>query len=82
MSKSLLILFAKNPELGKVKTRLAATLGDEKAFAIYHKLLSYSIEITQDLKFNKAVFYSDYMDREDKWNDAIYQKFVQKGTDL
>ena len=37
---------------------------------------------TQDLKFNKAVFYSDYVDREDKWNDAIYQKFVQKGTDL
>jgi len=82
MSKSLLILFAKNPALGNVKSRLAATLGDVKAFAIYHKLLSYTIEITQDLKFDKAVFYSDYVDTEDKWSNSTYQKFTQHGTDL
>ena len=40
MSKSLLILFAKNPELGKVKTQLAKTIGAERALNVYKKLLS------------------------------------------
>jgi glycosyltransferase A (GT-A) superfamily protein (DUF2064 family) len=33
--KQLLILFYRNPELGKVKSRLAAAVGEERALAIY-----------------------------------------------
>lgn len=33
-----LIIFIKNPVLGKVKTRLAATVGDVKAFEVYKEL--------------------------------------------
>ncbi|MGB2152761.1 MAG: glycosyltransferase, partial [Flavobacteriaceae bacterium] len=40
MGKELLLIFTKNPQLGKVKTRLAKTIGDEKALFIFNKLLS------------------------------------------
>lgn len=82
MNKSLLIIFAKNPILGKVKTRLAATIGDDQALAIYYFLLSHTIEVTADLKVDKAVFYSDFIDTEDKWSNSVYEKFVQVGKDL
>jgi len=36
------IVFVKNPELGKVKTRLAASVGDEKALEIYKELLGHT----------------------------------------
>ena len=38
-SKNLLLIFTRNPELGKCKTRLAATVGDENALEIYKFLL-------------------------------------------
>ena len=34
-SKKALIIFTRNPELGKVKTRLAKSVGDESALEIY-----------------------------------------------
>ncbi len=36
-SGSLLIIFTKNPEPGLVKTRLARSIGDEKALEVYEK---------------------------------------------
>ncbi len=39
MNDQALIVFAKNPIIGKVKTRLAKHLGNEKALAIYQELL-------------------------------------------
>ena len=35
-----LLVFARVPELGKVKTRLAAAIGDERALAVYQALLA------------------------------------------
>lgn len=34
-----LLVFARLPELGQVKTRLAATIGDERALAVYEAML-------------------------------------------
>ena len=42
MNDSLLMTFVKNPILGTAKTRLAASVGDEKALEIYKFLLQYS----------------------------------------
>jgi len=80
--KSLLIIFYRNPELGKVKTRLAATLGDAKALAIYLYLAAHTRTITENLALDKAVFYSHYVDTEDNWNNDLYQKHIQSGIDL
>ncbi len=42
MSEALMI-FVRNPELGKVRTRLAATTGQEKALEIYQGLLAHTL---------------------------------------
>ena len=39
MNNNLLIIFVRNPELGKVKTRLAKSIGDKTALEIYQFLL-------------------------------------------
>jgi rSAM/selenodomain-associated transferase 1 len=81
-AKQLLIIFYRNPLLGKVKTRLAAELGDSKALAIYLYLASYTRTITEGLTADKVVFYSDYVDNEDSWRSSVYQKQLQEGSDL
>ena len=81
MTKKLLIIFVKNAVKGKVKTRLAATIGDEKALEIYQILVQHTFDITIALPVNKAVFYSDFL-QEDIWSPAFYENFVQSGTDL
>lgn len=81
-SKQAIILFTKNPELGKVKTRLATTIGDEKALAIYKKLLQHTREIVTPLEVDKILFYSDTIIQNDNWSTAIFMKKVQVGNDL
>lgn len=79
---SLLIIFYRNPEIGKVKTRLAATLGDSAALAIYLYLVAHTKSITKNLPVDKAVYYSHYVDTEDNWQNDVYQKYFQTGEDL
>src|SRR5690606_10865667 len=80
--KQLLIIFYRNPELGKVKTRLAASLGDDKALAIYLDLASHTRQITDAFDTDKVVFYSDHIDTDDNWSNDVYQKQLQHGHDL
>lgn len=80
--KNLLIIFYRNPELGKVKTRLAATVGDAKALAIYLALTTHTRMISESLSMDKIVFYSHHVDTEDNWSNAHYLKQVQHGNDL
>jgi uncharacterized protein len=80
--RSLLIIFYRNPQLGKVKTRLAATVGNAKALSIYLRLAEHTKAITLDLPVERVVYYSDFVDQEDHWISSHYQKQVQSGTDL
>ena len=82
MSKNLLIIFTRNPELGKVKTRLAKTIGAEKALAIYKFLLAHTKKVTENIACDKAVHYSVKVREDDLWNGEIYQKKQQLGEDL
>lgn len=77
-----LIIFTRNPELGKGKRRLAATVGDQSALDIYKFLLDHTRWITKDLHVTKQVWYSEQVHENDSWNNAIYQKEVQHGADL
>ena len=56
--KQALIIFVRNPVLGKVKTRLAKTIGNEQALSIYKELLQHTHDITQTLPCDKYVFYT------------------------
>lgn len=82
MKKELLIIFYRNPLLGKVKTRLAVTLGKEEALAIYLYMAAHTRHITEHLHFKKVVFYSEFVDRTDHWDDKIFQKEPQQGPNL
>ncbi len=80
--KNLIIIFTRNPELGKVKTRLAKTIGDKSALNIYTFLLNHTKNVTQNLDCNKAVYYSIKIRQNDIWDNTIYSKHVQQGKDL
>ncbi len=78
----LLLIFTRNPELGKCKTRLAATIGDEAALNSYKFLLDHTVTITKDLKVEKQVHYSEAIWKDDIWDNKLYHKKLQYGKDL
>lgn len=78
---SLLMIFAQNPELGKVKTRLAETIGHEQALMIYVKLLEHAHAVADKVFADKAVFYSDKVQEFDLLDYYKFPKFLQKGND-
>ena len=82
MEKRLLIIFTRNPELGKVKTRLAKTVGNEAALKIYTALLEHTATVTQQANCDKAVYYSVKIRPNDLWDNAHFQKHQQVGNDL
>ena len=82
MNKNLVIVFVRNPELGKVKTRLAKTIGDKDALKIYTLLLQHTESVLHKVSSDKVVYYSEEIQNKDLWDDAVYQKKLQKGADL
>lgn len=81
-SKNALIIFTRNPELGKCKTRIAKTIGDEAALEIYLYLINHIESITKNITVDKYVFYSDQIKEEDIWEKEIFKKKLQYGNDL
>ncbi len=81
-AKAILIIFYRNPAPGAVKTRLAATMGNEKALDIYKKLALHTRDITSALAMDKVVYYSDFIDNHDIWPPSSYSKALQRGVDL
>ena len=82
MSKNLLIVFTRNPELGKVKTRLAKTIGNATALKIYIFLLERTRDIAVQVSADKAVYYSVKVRENDIWDTNNFQKHQQVGEDL
>ena len=78
-----LIIFIKNPILGKVKTRLAAAIGDREALVIYTELLrltrtaalAYYAKANRNLKI--YLYYSDAATPHDDWDNRIFIKKTQ-----
>lgn len=82
MSKQLLIIFTRKPQLGKVKTRLAKDTNDETALIVYKDLLTHTHKVTKDLDVDKWVFYTDDIEFNDIWDDGDYMKMIQAEGDL
>ena len=77
-----LIIFIKNPVKGKVKTRLAATIGDDMALVIYQKLLKHTLNIVEHVAAHKFIFFSDAIEESIGYINTPVDKFVQSGNDL
>ena len=82
MSKNGIITFIRNPELGKVKTRIAATEGPEKALAIYCALLEHTKRVVSNIEATRFLFYHENINVNDGWDNTIFQKCVQVDGNL
>ena len=82
VSKKALIVFTRNPELGRCKTRLAATIGDQSALDVYRFLLDHTVKITSHLSADVYVYYSEKIREIDIWNTSVFRKKQQQGLDL
>ncbi|WP_407556649.1 TIGR04282 family arsenosugar biosynthesis glycosyltransferase [Winogradskyella sp. 4-2091] len=82
MNKNALIIFTRNPELGKCKTRLAKTIGDQNALDIYKYLLQHTANISQKVNADIFVFYSENISTNDLWHNDHFIKKLQSGSDL
>ena len=80
--KELLIIFAKVPEAGKVKTRLAVDVGDEKALEVYHALLKHTRTQVLPLAQDKIIYYTPHIVTDDAWEGDHFQKAIQPDGDL
>ena len=79
MSKNLVIVFVKNNILGKVKTRLAKSIGNVGAFNIYSELVAITEKASTKINTDKHIYFSDVI------NPSIWEnekKFIQKGENL
>lgn len=79
---TLLIIFTRNPDLGKVKTRLANRIGPEKALEVYQILLKKTVTVTEGISTDKWVYYTPVILEEDLWDTAYFDKKVQQGKGL
>ncbi|MBL6955819.1 MAG: TIGR04282 family arsenosugar biosynthesis glycosyltransferase [Chlorobium phaeobacteroides] len=82
MDTPLLIIFTRNPEPGKVKTRLAAATGDAFALALYNRMRGITLKAALESGAELAVFYSDYLPENDCFLAPGIQAFLQEGDDL
>lgn len=80
--KKAIIIFVRNPELGKVKTRLANEIGDEQALQIYIELLQHTHDVTVDLDCDRFVYYADYINQQDQWESGKFKRRLQEGDNL
>lgn len=78
-----LIIFVRNIELGKVKSRIAKVTGEQKALDIYCELEQTTRQTALKLdSIGKVVYYSDFIPEKDEWDKHLFEKSIQKGPDL
>ena len=83
--KTSLIIFARFPSKGKVKTRLAKDTGDDYALSFYTLCAEEILRQTKKLNsFNKYLFYTEAEEKEKvmRWAGSKYLYALQEGKDL
>lgn len=76
----LLIVFVRNPAKGRVKKRLAASVGEEAALQIYQQLLEGLAAVLREVEVQQEVHYSDFIPEQDLWGGK--EKRLQEGEGL
>ncbi|MHA2177857.1 MAG: TIGR04282 family arsenosugar biosynthesis glycosyltransferase [Candidatus Thorarchaeota archaeon] len=74
----------KYPEVGKVKARLAQSIGEEAATGLYRAFIQDTVTTVQslDIPFYIAVHPPESQDKFAQWLGPTYQIFHQQGIDL
>lgn len=82
MSNPLIMVFVRNPELGRVKTRMAKSIGDQAALEIYKILSKHTSKIISEIDSDQLIFYSDKIQDNDIWTATNCKKQIQTKGDL
>ena len=77
---NVLVIFARYPEPGKVKSRLAANIGEDAACRIYERMLRDQIQEHRDRAYDLVAFTASR--REDFAVEFRVPAFAQRGVDL
>jgi len=77
-----LIIFIKNSELGKVKTRISKSMGDVKALDIYGHLLLKTHDLAVQLNVLRHLYYDAKINVSDQWSNQKFYKYLQEGLSL
>ena len=80
--KSAILIFVRPPEPGKVKTRLAAVIGAEKALQVYIFLLKHTAGLVSSLGIPLFVFYAGDVVADDMFTGPQVTKLQQGEGDL
>jgi rSAM/selenodomain-associated transferase 1 len=83
-SRDCLIIFVKYPQAGKVKTRLAKSIGEENAARLYRALVETLLKRTNSDKFQRIIFYSPRGKGKEmrRWLGEDFAFVPQKGKGL
>lgn len=82
MNDTALIIFIRNPKVGVGKSRLAASVGAQKAFEIYLQLIKATRSLAASYSGPKYLFYTDFINADDDWDNGLFQKHLQAEGDL
>lgn len=77
-----LLIFAKHPRAGEVKTRIGQVLGHDKAVAIYRRLIAYTITQVKPLNFKVKLWYGNEVPPSDAWDEVGPERELQPAGDL
>lgn len=82
-SQRALLIFTRNPEPGKCKTRLAASIGSQAALNIYRFLIQHTASIAGKVEgVDKFVYFSEQPGEGSFWAPEHFRHRLQKGEDL
>ena len=77
-----LILFARSPRSGQVKTRLEPALGQERTLALYKRLLSRQIALLEQCPDARKVFWLEGNPTQEILQNFQGEIFLQMGGDI
>lgn len=77
----ILLVFVRHPQLGRVKTRLAAEIGPEAALRVYERLLAHTQATVRGWGGRAVIFYADLVPDTDGW-DGFPKKPQHPAADL
>lgn len=80
--KELLMVFSKNPDKGKVKTRLAKGIGEENALRVYKELLQHTARVVAPLEVDKRFFFSERFPEKDPFGAKPDELALQGNGEL
>ena len=84
INSDILIIFVKYPTPGLVKTRLAKSIGDKKAAALYRLFVEVILKRTNAKSFTRIIFYTPVKkeERMRAWLGKKLEMFPQRGRNL